>query len=84
MAYHVKAVLFAQLVEENVVGVVAEAHGIEVVALEQQDVLHHDLLALHFPAPGVVLVAVDALRVQCVVQPVITFSGQNLQWSSHR
>lgn len=55
----VQAVLVAELVPAGVVRVVAVAHRVEVVALEQEDVLQHGGLVDHFPRDRVVLVAVD-------------------------
>lgn len=40
----------------------AQAHGIEIELLEKEDVLEHDLLGLHLPALGVVLVAIHTLE----------------------
>ena len=58
----VDAVFVAEVVPARVIGVVARADGVEVVALEEEDVLHHRVDGEGAPRLGVELVAVYAFE----------------------
>ena len=58
---HVDAVLVAQVVPHGVIGIVAGAHGVDVQALHDLDVLNHALAAHHVATVGIQLVAVGTL-----------------------
>ncbi|OQC24439.1 MAG: hypothetical protein BWX70_02625 [Verrucomicrobia bacterium ADurb.Bin070] len=60
LVHHVNPVLIAQVIPARVVGIVAGAYGVDVVALHQQDVFHHAAVRHGIAAVGVHLVAVDA------------------------
>ena len=56
----VQAIAIAQLVPARGVWIMRAAHGVKVVLLHQQDVLHHILFGHHLAALVMVLVTVDA------------------------
>ena len=56
----VQAIAVAQPIPARSVWIVRAAHGVEVVLLHQQNVLHHVLFGHHLAALVVMLVAVDA------------------------
>ncbi len=59
--YHVESVLVAKVVPAGIVGIVARAHGIDVVLFHYLDVLHHTLYAHYVAAVGVHLMTVCTL-----------------------
>ena len=58
---HIDAVLVAEVVPYGVVRIVAGAHGVDVQALHDLDVLNHALTAHHVATVGIELVAVGTL-----------------------
>ncbi|CCJ88980.1 hypothetical protein BN132_908 [Cronobacter turicensis 564] len=58
--HHVQPVAAAQLIPARLVGVVRTAHGIKVVLLHQQDILHHRRLVHRLAFFRVMLVTVNA------------------------
>ncbi|CCK05697.1 hypothetical protein BN128_3975 [Cronobacter sakazakii 696] len=58
--HHVQPVAAAQFIPARLVGVVRTAHGVEVVLLHQQDVLHHRRLVHRLAFFRVMLVTVNA------------------------
>ena len=62
LVVHVEAILVAKLIEASVLRIVAKAHGIEVIALHQLKVLSHQLFADIMPSLWIMLVDIDALK----------------------
>ncbi|CCJ95511.1 hypothetical protein BN131_3184 [Cronobacter malonaticus 681] len=58
--HHVQPVAAAQLIPARLVGVVRTAHGVKVVLLHQQDILHHRRLVHRLAFFRVMLVTVNA------------------------
>ena len=58
--HQIESVAVAERVPAGVVRVVARAHGVEIVLLEDADVLDHPLFRDDIPAVGVHFVAVGA------------------------
>ena len=61
LVHHIQAVLVAQVVEARVVGVMAGAHGVDVVPLHVHHIPQHLFHRHAASAPAAPLVAVDAL-----------------------
>ena len=61
LGHQIESVAVAERVPAGVVRVVARAHGVEIVLLEDADVLEHPLFRDDVPAVGVHLVAVRSL-----------------------
>ena len=57
---HVQTVAVAEFIPARRVGIVRAAHGVKVVLLHQQNVLHHIRLGDHLPAQMMMLMAVNA------------------------
>ena len=67
LVHHIDTVIVAQRIHTRVVGVVARAQGIQVVALEQQHVLHHALQGHGLSEDGMCVVAVGSLEEHTLV-----------------
>ncbi len=60
LVHHIEPVLVTQVIPARIVGIVTGAHGVDVVALHQQDVFHHTAVRHGITVVGIHLVAVDA------------------------